>query len=155
VEQTGTTLARPAGGAGRSRPERWEDARASFGNTGENLGPTDVRLRLSALWAVLHHTGRTSGTAYATPVVALATRDGFLIPLPFGDQTQWARNLFAAGGGRLRHRGHLVEIVGPTIVEAGDVGGELPWFARAASRRLGLRQYVRVHRAPVGVARSG
>jgi len=28
---------------------------ASSGNTGENLGPTDVRLRLSALWAVLHH----------------------------------------------------------------------------------------------------
>ncbi len=98
------------------------------------------------LWAVIRHTGRTSGTAYATPVVALATRDGFLIPLPFGDRTQWARNLFAAGGGTLRHRGREVPIGDPQIVEATSVSDDLPWFARAASRRLGLRQYVQVRR---------
>ena len=33
-------------------------------------------------YAVLHHAGRTSGTAYATPVVALRTPDGFIVPLP-------------------------------------------------------------------------
>jgi hypothetical protein len=105
------------------------------------------------LWAVLRHTGRTSRTAYATPIVAFATRDGYLIPLPFGDRTQWARNLFAASGGTLRHRGREVPIGAPEIVEVADVAVSLPWFARAASRRLGLRQYVRVRRIGDGAAR--
>src|SRR6185436_7904690 len=56
-------------------------------------------------YAILRHTGRTSGTAYATPVVALRTPDGFMIPLPFGDATQWAKNLAAADGGGLRFGG--------------------------------------------------
>jgi hypothetical protein len=55
--------------------------------------------RWFSLWAILQHTGRTSGTAYSTPVAALRTAEGFIMPLPFGDATQWAKNLFATGGG--------------------------------------------------------
>src|SRR4051794_5803965 len=69
------------------------------------------------LWVVLRHAGRTSGTPYATTVVALGTPDGFIIPLPFGDATQWAKNLFAAGGGSLRSHGREYRIVEPRIVD--------------------------------------
>lgn len=61
--------------------------------------------RVFPLWGILRHTGRTSGKPYATPIVALPTPDGFIIPLPFGDATQWAKNLFAASGGSIRHAG--------------------------------------------------
>jgi deazaflavin-dependent oxidoreductase (nitroreductase family) len=57
------------------------------------------------LWAVLQHTGRTSGKAYRTPVVTFRTDRGFVIPLPFSDQTQWAKNLLASGTGSLRWKG--------------------------------------------------
>jgi deazaflavin-dependent oxidoreductase (nitroreductase family) len=96
------------------------------------------------IWAVLHHTGRRSGTTYATPVVALATDDGFIIPLPFGDRTQWARNLFASGDGRLRYRGRDFAIAAPEVIDAEAAGAWLAAPLRWVSGRLGLRQYVRV-----------
>ena len=98
------------------------------------------------LWAILRHTGRTSGTAYATPVVALRAGDGFIIPLPFGDATQWAKNLFATGGGSIRSAGREHEIGEPRVV-AGDVAAaHLPPLVRFLAGRLGLRQYVLVRR---------
>jgi hypothetical protein len=41
--------------------------------------------RHMALAAVVHHRGRRSGRAYATPVGAGPTTDGFVIPLTFGE----------------------------------------------------------------------
>jgi deazaflavin-dependent oxidoreductase (nitroreductase family) len=103
--------------------------------------------RIFPLWSILRHTGRTSGTSYGTPVVALATPDGFVIPLPFGDATQWARNLFAAGGGSIRFAGREHRIVNPQIVGEDVAGRYLPLPFRFISNRLGLRQYVIVRRA--------
>jgi deazaflavin-dependent oxidoreductase (nitroreductase family) len=96
------------------------------------------------LYAVLHHTGRTSGKAYATPVVALRTLDGFVIPLPFGDATQWARNLFAAGGGSLTWAGREHQIAEPRVIDRVDAGAHLPTLVRFMAARLGLRQFVLV-----------
>jgi deazaflavin-dependent oxidoreductase (nitroreductase family) len=96
------------------------------------------------LYAVLNHTGRTSGRVYATPVVALRTPDGFIIPLPFGDATQWARNLFAAGGGSLTWSGRDYRIAEPNVIDRADAGADLPRVVRFLSARLGLRQFVLV-----------
>jgi deazaflavin-dependent oxidoreductase (nitroreductase family) len=96
------------------------------------------------LWAILRHTGRTSGASYATTVVALRTPDGFVIPLPFGDATQWAKNLFAAGGGSLRSHGREYRIVEPRIVDREIAGAYLPRYLQFAAGRFGLRQYVMV-----------
>jgi deazaflavin-dependent oxidoreductase (nitroreductase family) len=113
------------------------------------LGPVARPLagtRWFPLWAILRHTGRTSGTAYATPVVALRTGDGFIVPLPFGDATQWAKNLFAAGGGSLRSAGRVYQVGDPHIVEGEAAAVHLPPLIRSLARRLGLRQYVLVRR---------
>jgi deazaflavin-dependent oxidoreductase (nitroreductase family) len=96
------------------------------------------------LWAILRHTGRTSGTPYATPVVALRTPDGFMIPLPFGDATQWVKNLSAAGGGSLRFAGHEYQIAEPELVDMSVAAAYLPAVFRFVASRLGLRHYVLV-----------
>jgi deazaflavin-dependent oxidoreductase (nitroreductase family) len=96
------------------------------------------------LWAILRHTGRTSGRAYATPVVGLRTPDGFLIPLPFGDATQWARNLFAAAGGGIRFAGREYEVREPRVVDHDEARAHMPKLLGLLSGRLGLRQYVLV-----------
>jgi deazaflavin-dependent oxidoreductase (nitroreductase family) len=103
--------------------------------------------RVFPLWAIIRHTGRTSGKPYSTPVVARPTPDGFLIPLPFGDATQWAKNLFAAGGGSLRFAGREHQVVEPRIIDLEDAAAYLPLPIRFASRRLGIRQWVIVRRA--------
>jgi deazaflavin-dependent oxidoreductase (nitroreductase family) len=94
------------------------------------------------LWVILRHTGRTSGAPYATTVVALRTPDGFMIPLPFGDATQWAKNLFAAGGGSVRSHGREYRIVEPRIVDREFAAAHLPLPFRSLAGWLGLRQYV-------------
>ena len=99
-------------------------------------------------YAVLHHAGRTSGTAYATPVVALRTPDGFIVPLPFGDATQWARNLFAAGGGTLTFAGREYRITQPRVIDRVDARAVLPAVVRFLAARLGLRQFVVVRGDP-------
>lgn len=97
-------------------------------------------------YAILRHTGRTSGTAYATPVAALRTPDGFMIPLPFGDATQWAKNLAAANGGGLRFAGHEYGIAEPRIVDQGVAAAHLSTLLRVIAGALGLRNYVLVRR---------
>ena len=113
------------------------------------IGPI-ARLVAGKRWfpfyAILRHRGRTSGTAYSTPVVALRTPDGFIIPLPFGDATQWARNLFAGGGGAIRFAGRDYRIVEPRIVDHEVAATHLPTVLRLVAGRLGLRQYVVVRR---------
>ena len=113
------------------------------------FGPIAQRMagsRWFPLWAILRHTGRTSGTAYSIPIVALHTADGFIIPLPFGDATQWAKNLFAAGRGSIRSAGQEHEIGDPRLVEGEEAAAHLPAIIRFVSGRLGLRHFVLVRR---------
>jgi deazaflavin-dependent oxidoreductase (nitroreductase family) len=99
------------------------------------------------LWAVLVHVGRRSGTAYRTPVVTFRTGDGFIIPLPFGDRTQWAKNLSASGTGSLRWKGRDWRFRGPEIVETAMARPALgPVFGRLVDF-VGIRQFVRVRDA--------
>ena len=48
-------------------------------------------------YAVMHHVGRRSGTAYQTPVEAYRTAEETFILLPYGPVTDWCRNVLAAG----------------------------------------------------------
>jgi hypothetical protein len=50
-----------------------------------------------AMAAQIHHRGRRSGRIYVTPASARPTPDGFLVPLTFGDRSDWCRNVLAAG----------------------------------------------------------
>lgn len=72
-------------------------------------------------WAsVVHHVGRTSGTAYRTPVVTVPTRDGFVVALPYGPDADWVRNVLAAGSATIDHQGQTIAVERPGIVGAGD-----------------------------------
>jgi deazaflavin-dependent oxidoreductase (nitroreductase family) len=103
--------------------------------------------RIFPLWAVLEHTGRRSGTVYRTPVVAFRSAHGFVIPLPFGDRTQWAKNLLSSGNGSVRWKGRDWTIREPAIVEASVARPALgPIFGRLVGA-IGIRHFVRVEDA--------
>jgi len=84
------------------------------------------------LWAKIHHRGRRSGTEYATPVAIIpaVSKQVFLIGLPWGPQTNWARNVVAAGGATLTWKGGEHRATEPRLID----GREAATFARPLFR---------------------
>ncbi len=99
--------------------------------------------RIFPLWAVLEHRGRTTGTVRHTPVVALHTPGGFVIPMPFGPSTQWTQNVLAAGGARLRWKGRDWDVTAPHVVGFEDAAAALGPM-RPIARRAGIVTYLAV-----------
>ncbi len=82
--------------------------------------------------AVVHHVGRRTGRRYRTPVVAFRSADGFVIPMTYGRDVDWARNLRSAGGGELERLGRRFRLRNPRIVDGKRAGPHLPTLVRRA-----------------------
>jgi deazaflavin-dependent oxidoreductase (nitroreductase family) len=97
-------------------------------------------------WGVVRHTGRKSGRAFATPIALAATTQYFFVPLPWGERTDWCRNIVSAGGGAIRYRGRDYLVSAPQVVSV-DV-------ARSAFHRpiqlilplVGIKTFLRLQR---------
>jgi deazaflavin-dependent oxidoreductase (nitroreductase family) len=66
-------------------------------------------------FGVIEHRGRKSGRLYRTPINVFGTGTGYLIALTYGTDTDWIRNLRAAGEAVLITRGRRVTIVDPRL----------------------------------------
>jgi deazaflavin-dependent oxidoreductase (nitroreductase family) len=93
----------------------------------------------------LEHVGRRSGVHRFTPVHPEPTVDGFRVVVPLGPQSEWARNVVAAGRCRLQLHDHTYELVRPEIVRPTDVD-DLPRVVRRAMDALGF-QYLKLRTA--------
>ena len=106
--------------------------------------------------AEIRHVGRKSGRAYVTPAGARASGDVAVIPLTFGNQSDWAKNVRAAGGCSLKVNGEEYTAVAPEFVDRRDAGPLLKSafgpVERAGFRLLGIRQYLRLRVVPAGQA---
>ena len=95
-------------------------------------------------YALVHHTGRTSGRQYATPVVA-AIRDGAIfIPLLYGADTDWYLNVQARGGCSVMLKGKHYSAASPVMV---DPSAALPAFSpvlKRAFQRAGIAQFLQL-----------
>jgi deazaflavin-dependent oxidoreductase (nitroreductase family) len=104
--------------------------------------------------ARLEHVGRRSGRPYATPVVARPVEGGVAIPLPYGTEVDWLRNLRAAGSGVLEVDGVRYTIAGLRIVSLDDVVG-LSRTWRGLARLYGIRRWLTVTATAAAEARAG
>lgn len=98
----------------------------------------------SGLVAAVHHVGRRSGTPYTTPVIAHRSADEVLIPLPYGTDVDWLRNLRAAGHGVVDLAGSALDVERPEVVAIGEVMELLPVSMRSVTRVNGTREAVRM-----------
>lgn len=64
----------------------------------------------------LEHTGRKSGRHYRTPLLVFKTRDGFVILIGYGPETDWLKNVLAGGPTVLYKRGNAIALGSPRIV---------------------------------------
>src|SRR5438445_9228949 len=67
-------------------------------------------------FGVVTHVGRKSGRPYRTPVNVFAVPDGYLFALTYGKDSDWVRNVLAAGGCDLQTRGRVLRLTGPEII---------------------------------------
>jgi deazaflavin-dependent oxidoreductase (nitroreductase family) len=107
------------------------------------------RFRMAAL---LRHTGRRSGRSYATPVSARRSGDVVLIALTFGNTSDWARNVRAAGGCSIRLAGADLDLRAPALLDRAEAA---PYLRAAFSplerfslRLLGIQQFMRLDVVP-------
>jgi deazaflavin-dependent oxidoreductase (nitroreductase family) len=99
---------------------------------------------LQMLWAgrlraygIVEHVGRKSGAPYRTPVSLFRTSSGgFVVPLPYGTERDWVKNLMAAGGGEVVCRRRRVTVSEPRIVSGAEAWSLLPRPVAAVYRPL-------------------
>ena len=101
------------------------------------------------IWAVVRHRGRKSGKLYSTPIAIRPTPDGFILPLPWGEGTDWCRNLRAAGGGVLRWGGAEIEITDQHVIDAATAMPFFDAYMRPIMKLIGIKKVLRVRRATV------
>jgi len=96
--------------------------------------------------ALVRHTGRRSGRQYVTPVGAQLTGNTVVIPLTFGTESDWSRNVRAAGGCSIRLGGTDYDAVAPEVLSAGEarpvVRSAYTAWQRGMFRMLGIKQFL-------------
>jgi hypothetical protein len=115
--------------------------------------PLVMRLGLAgghvSSWGVVEHVGRVTGTFYRTPVLPRVMDDHLFIPLPYGSDVDWVRNVRSAGHCRVQLHEVIFELDEPAIVSAAE-NSSIPPVIRAPLDRIGAH-YLQLHvldRAP-------
>ena len=97
-------------------------------------------------FGIVIHRGRKSDRLYRTPVNVFRVPEGFLIALTYGRDSEWVRNLLAAGGGDLETQGRLYRLSAPVVLH--EPGRRFPSFVRLITRIGGVTDYLRVAASP-------
>ena len=85
-------------------------------------------------YGLLIHTGRKSGRTYRTPLHVFKAPGGVASVIAYGHESDWLRNLYAAGGAALiKNRQHLV-LTNPRVVTGAEALALLPLYGRLISR---------------------
>ena len=102
--------------------------------------------------SVVRHVGRRSGRTYQTPVVAVQHDDSFLIALPYGQRTDWLKNVLSKGSATIMTNGHAYQVNQPEVIPM----AEATTYFRPREQRmhrqfhvdsaLQLRQQLETHR---------
>ena len=116
------------------------------------LDPLVLKLagtRLLPLYGVIEHQGRRSGKTFRTPVVVRPTDDGFIVPMPWGETTDWCRNVRAAGGCVIRWQGCRYALTQPEVISAAAARESFGSTQRAAMTRFHIEVCLRLRHLPV------
>jgi deazaflavin-dependent oxidoreductase (nitroreductase family) len=98
-------------------------------------------------FGILTHVGRKSGKLYRTPVNVFRATEGFLIALTYGRESEWVRNVLAAGGCELETRQVLYQLSAPTVVHD-PTRRRFPLFVRIVLRLSGANDFMQLSTSP-------
>jgi deazaflavin-dependent oxidoreductase (nitroreductase family) len=94
-------------------------------------------------FGILTHVGRKSGRVYRTPVNVFRAPEGFLIALTYGRESEWVKNIVAAGGCEFETRGVVYRLSAPTIVHD-PTRRRFPLPVRIVLRLIGATDFLQL-----------
>ena len=96
---------------------------------------------------VVVHRGRRSGRLYQTPVNVFAAGDGYVFALTYGPDTDWVKNVLAAGGCELRTRGRTIRLTSPRLFHD-EARRDIRPLERQVLRVIGVADFLSAKTAP-------
>jgi len=110
-----------------------------------NIAFTNRITSLFAGWlpgfGILTHAGGKSGKVYRTPINVFRASNGFIIALTYSSQSEWVKNMLAAGGCELKTRGKTYQLSAPKVVRD-STGRRFPVLVRVVLRIVGANEYM-------------
>ena len=94
-------------------------------------------------FGILTHVGRKSGRVHRTPVNVFRAPEGFLIALTYGRESEWVKNVLAAGGCELETRGARYQLSAPNIVHD-PTRRRFPLPVRIVLRLIGATDFMQL-----------
>ena len=98
-------------------------------------------------YSIVRHVGRSSGREYRNPVSAYPLGDGFVIPVLYGTQSHWVRNVMTAGEFTLRTKGRDYRLRRPEIIPSAEALAALPPLQRGITRFQKIQDFLWAHHA--------
>jgi deazaflavin-dependent oxidoreductase (nitroreductase family) len=96
--------------------------------------------------SVVRHVGRRSGRAYQTPVIAVQHDDSFLIALPYGERTDWLKNVLNQGSAAIVTNGHTYQVDRPEVIPMAEATGYFRPREQRMHRQFHVDAALRAHR---------
>src|SRR5437016_14568905 len=110
-----------------------------------NIAFTNRITSLFAGWlpgfGILTHVGRKSGKVYRTPINVFRISNRFIIALTYSSNSEWVKNVLAAGGCEVKTRGKQYRLFAPTVVHD-STRRRFPIPVRLVLRLVGAEEYM-------------
>jgi deazaflavin-dependent oxidoreductase (nitroreductase family) len=128
-------------------PETWPAPFQTLIRTSNKylLNPVMLRLAGRRYWyaSVIQHTGRRTGKRYSTPIVVDRVGNQMFVPLPYGTQVDWVRNVLTTGEADIISKGQTYHVVSPELIDSTQALPELPRDRRRTFERVSIGHFLR------------
>ena len=83
-----------------------------------------------------------------------ATEDGYVLALTYGPDTDWVKNVLAAGGCELRTRGRAIRLTSPWLFHD-EARRDIRPLERQVLRVIGVADFLSLKTAPAAAPPAG
>ena len=98
-------------------------------------------------FGIVVHRGRRSGRPYRTPINVFRAPGGYVAALTYGTDTDWVKNVLAAGGCEMEVRRRRVRLTDPRVVHD-ESRRDMPPGVRQLLGLIGVTDFLHLATAP-------
>lgn len=93
---------------------------------------------------VLTHVGRSSGKIYRVPLDAHPVDDGYIFVVMYGSDSDWVKNVLAAGTASLKVGGEEFNLRSPRLISKDEAWEQIDTVTKAPPKFLRVTEYLQM-----------